>query len=323
MAVKVKLQKKKPAPVKFAVTDFAHPDERRARLTGLGIGVGAIIVILGLAALMPYRVQLTAAWAAWAVLAAVYYAVAGERREQRELVNDARRSKRTPPDEIVDMARKQTRLVGVAAHVVAAGAETELTAVGDTLVVPEGLRERLSPGEVWAVIARHVGHLKAGHVRLRNLCRRVNREERVLARVLALPLRALARGLANWRWYAEMTADRLALVLTRDRKVLAAALLKEAIVGAEGITTADIDEYLKRHGSLAAQSAEVTTHFRLGEVLRAREDLMYRLRAIGQYAESEEYKQACDKLDAGQRKDSEAPAGGSKASDKDAPGAPI
>ena len=93
----------------------------------------------------------------------------------------------------------------------------------------------------------------------------------------------------------------MALILTRDRKVVASALLKQAAAGAD-VSAAEIDEYLSRPGDIAAQSAEVTTHFKLGEVLRERQDLMQRLRAIGEYSDSQEYRTACDKLNAAYRK---------------------
>jgi Zn-dependent protease with chaperone function len=310
VAVKVKLEKKKKAvPVRFAAADFAHPDERRARLIGIGIGAGAVLAILGLVALTPIRLQLMPAWVAWALIALAYYGVGLERQELQQAVRPGPDRQRAAPSELTDIVNKQARLVGVVAQAALAAEGAELRTVRNTVIVPEQLVARLTPGERWALVGREMGHIKAGHVGLGGLCRRVVREGRVLGRGLRLPLVPLVRGLGNWRWLAELSADRMALVLTRDRKVLAAALLKQAIAGEEGITAAEIDEYLSRQGGLTAQSAEVTTHFRLGEVLREREDLMFRLRAIAQYAEAEEYRRACERLDTGQRKAQEAQPG--------------
>lgn len=312
MAVKVKLEKKKAVPVRFAAADFAHPDERRARLTGIGIGAGVILIVLGVVALTRIRLQLMPAWVAWAVIALAYYGIGLERQELRQRPRPGPGRQLPVPSELTDMVNKQARLVGVVAQAAVTAQGAEITTVRNMIVVPEQLPGRLSPGETWALIGREMGHIKAGHVGLGGLCRRVIGEQRVLGRGLRLPLIPLVRGLGNWRWLAELSADRMALVLTRDRKVLAAALLKQAIVGEQGITPGEIDEYLSRHGGLTAQSAEVTTHFRLGEILREREDLMFRLRAIAQYAEAEEYRQACEKLDAGQRKIQEPQPGGPK-----------
>jgi Zn-dependent protease with chaperone function len=302
VAVKVKLEKKKAVPVRFAAADFVHPDERRARLIGIGIGAGVFLVILGLTALTPIRMQLMPAWAGWTLIALAYYAIGLERQELRPATRPGPGRQRSAPSELTDMVNKQARLVGVVAQPAVTPQGAEIMTVRNTVLVPEQLPGRLSPGELWALIGREMGHIKARHVGLGGLCRRVVGERRALARALRLPLIPLVRGLANWRWLAELSADRMALVLTRDRKVLAAALLKQAIVGEQDITSAEIDEYLSRHGGLTAQSAEVTTHFRLGEVLREREDIMFRLRAIAQYADAEEFKRACEKLDAGQRK---------------------
>jgi hypothetical protein len=133
------------------------------------------------------------------------------------------------------------------------------------------------------------------------LCRRVEDEKSPVLRVLGLPLRWMVRALGGWQWYAALTADRMSVLLTRDRRIVVAALLKQATMRVEGITIAEIDDYLSRHGSLAAQSAEVTTHFKLGEVLRERQGLLLRLRGIAQYAESEEYALARDRLQAAYR----------------------
>ena len=302
MAVKVKLQKKKPAPVKFKAADFAHPDELRSKLVGLAVGVGAIAVVLGLLALVPLRPHLQIAWGAWTLLALVYY-LRGNRRELRRMMGDARGARGATPEAVADMVAKQARALGVVAEVAVVAEAQEIATLGNTIVVPQEMQQRLSPAEMWSLIARQMGHVKAGSVRLRNLCRRVDQEKLILLRGLGLPLRPLARALAHWRWHTELTADRMALVLTRDRKVVAAALLKGAVGGADGVSVAEIDEYLKRPGSLTVHSAEVTTHFKLGQVLRDRGELMHRLRGIAQYAESEEYKQACERLDTAQRKD--------------------
>jgi len=299
MAVKVKVQKKKPAPVRFTVRDFGHPDERRAKLTGIGIGVGVILVILGIIALIPLRLQLMPVWAGWALLALVYFYAGANGAELRQLTKG---SGAVLHDFVADTVSKQARIVGVAAQAPVAAGITELMTVKRTILLPQDLPRRLSQSEMWALIAREMGHIKAGHVGWLSLCRRVEEERRLVYRLLALPLRWMVRGLGNWRWYAAMTADRMSLVLTRDRRAVGAALLKQATAGVEGISASEIDEYLRRQGTIAAQSAEVTTHFKLGEVLRGRAGLMERLRAVGQYAESEEYKQACARLDAAYRK---------------------
>ena len=293
MAVKVKLKKHKLTPVKFTARDFAHPDERRAKLIGIGIGAAVILVILGLAALTPVRLQLMIAWAVWALLSFVhFYRGAGGAELRRWTAGGAR-----SPD-LAEMVSKQARIVGVAAEAVTAAQAPEMITVGRTIVVPGGLQQRLSRAETWALIAREIGHIKAGNAGLLGLCHRVEDERRLLYRLLALPLRPLVRALASWRWYAALTADHLALVLSRDRRSVAAALLKQATAGVEGIQPAEIDEYLSRPGAVTAQSADVITHYKLGEALRDREGLTLRVRAVGMYAETEEYRQACARLDA-------------------------
>ena len=301
MAVRVKVKRGKPTPVRFTADDFAHPDERRAKRTGVGLGVGAIAVILGLLALTGLRFPLMGAWAGWTLLALIYYTRGSNRSELRRLAG-GRGASRAMPDSLAETAATQGRTLGVLAGVVLAGEAQELVTVGNTVVVPASLTERLNRAEMWALVAREMGRLKAGHIGLLSLCRRVEEERNMLLRGLAFPLRALVRALANWRWFAALTADRMAMVLTRNRRVVAAALLKQATAGVEGITTAEIDEYLRRQGGVIAQSADVTTHFKLGEVLREREGLLLRLRGIGQYAEAEEYKRACERLDAAYRK---------------------
>jgi hypothetical protein len=295
---KLKIKAKKPTPIRFATADFAHPDERRAKLTGIGVGVGAFLVILGVAALTPLRLQLVIAWTAWTVLALLYFVAGASGSELRRLAGGAENVPRPALDALTDTVAKQARAVGIpAAAVVAAGASEMMTVRGLVLVPPVVL-QRLSAAEIWALTAREIGLIKAGDVGLLSLCRRVGANASTPMRILALPLQPLARALANWQWYAALTADHMGMVLTRDRRVVAAALLKQATAGIQDISAAEIDEYLKRHGSITAQTAEVMTHFKLGEVLRSRSGLTERLRAIGMYAESDDYKRACDRLDA-------------------------
>lgn len=298
MAVRLKIKVKKPTPIRFAASDFAHPDERRAKLTGIAVGVAAYLLVLGLAALTPVRLQLMVAWTVWTLGALLYFTVGASGSEVRRLVGGAETVPGPAIDRLADTVAKQARAVGVPAAAVVAAGVSETTTVGSLILVPPVLLQRLSAAEVWALTAREIGHIKAGHVGLLSVCRRAGGEASLPLRILALPLQPLARALANWQWYAALTADHMSLVLTRDRRVAAAALLKQATAGVQDITAEEIDEYLKRHGSITAQTAEVMTHFKLGEVLRSRSGLTERLRALGMYAESDEYKRACDRLDA-------------------------
>jgi len=308
MAVKVKIKKKKPTRVQFTAADFAHPDERRARLVGISAGAGVTLAILGLLALTPWRLQLMTVWLVWSLLALFYFYLGADGAELRELTRGAG----GPRDSLSAIVNRQARMAGVSAEAAVSASAPEFMTVRNAIVAPRDLLERLGQAELWGLTAREIGHITAGHVGLLGLCRRVEEERRALYRILALPLRAMVRALANWRWYAAMTADQMAMVLTRDRRVLAAALLKQATAGVEGVSAAEIDEYLSRSGEITAQSADVTTYFKLGEVLRGREGLMMRLRAMGQYAESEEYRQACARLDAahGRSRRGEAASGG-------------
>jgi hypothetical protein len=321
MAVRVKIKKKKrkPTAVKFTAGDFAHPDERRAKLTGIGIGAALILVILGFAALMPLRLQLMPAWAGWTLLGLLYLYFGASGAELRRLTRDAEEA----PISVADIVSKQARIVGVAAEAAVAVEAPEPVTVKNVVIVPQALQQRVSQAEMWALIAREIGHIKAGHVGLLGLCRRVEDERRLLYRLLALPLLAMVRALANWRWYAALTADRMAVVLSRDRRSVAAALLKQATAGVEGITPAEIDEYLKGHGAITAHSAEVTTHFKLGQALRDREGLMTRLRAISMFIESDEYKQACARLDAAYRKTQKTDPGAPAPPNGSQPGGPL
>jgi len=317
MATRVKIKKKKATPVGFRARDFAHPDERRAKLVGLGVSAAIFLVILGVLAATPIRLPLMAAWAGWNLLAVIYFSLGANGAELRRLGGSAPAGLREAPKLTCEAVEKQSSAVGVAADALLGREAQELTTVGHVIVVPQDLPKRLGPAEMWALVAREIGHIKAGHVTLLSLCRRVEDEKSPLLRGLGLPLRWPIRALASWQWFAALTADRMSVLLTRDRRIVAAALLKQATARVEGITTAEIDEYLSRHGSLAAQSSEVTTHFKLGEVLREREGLLLRLRGIAQYAESEEYGLARQRLETAYRAAQKTDAG-----IPDPPGAP-
>ena len=97
------------------------------------------------------------------------------------------------------------------------------------IVLHTALVELLSPAELQSVIAHELGHLKCDHgvyLAMANL---------LAASASALPMgvgnmisAAVEEGLYRWLRSAELSCDRAALVVARDPKVVASALMKLA-----------------------------------------------------------------------------------------------
>lgn len=305
-------KRRKPSPVRFTAADFAHPDTTRARLMGMAGGVGAIAAISGLLYLMPDRQLWMTVWGAWVVLALAYYSTVSDQRELRQARVTGRSTRYMVPQSLGDMVSNLARAAGVHARIAPTRHGDAVATVRNTILLPVTLWQRLSPAELQALAGREIGHIKAGNVALRSLCRRLEAEQSPL-RLLAVPLLPLAGALSSWRLYADLSADRMALILTRDRRSLAAALLKQALAPDGGVSDTAIDEYLGREFGVSSNRAEVIMHFKLRDVLQARGDLLQRLRAIGLYLDSQEYRDACAKLDGAQHRRDDAQGGTSTA----------
>jgi len=296
MAVKVKV--KRPVPVKVPPASFRHPGERKALQQARIMALVAVVVVLLILAATPWRLQLVIATLAWLVLAFMIFPGSAASKQHKALYK-ARSVEQGPDAEhMVAFLAKQAATLGMATPPLLLDERADSPyLLGKTIVVPANLRQSLDDPELWATLAIMLGHLHAGHAPTMTLLRTAAAESSPILRPVLLPVRVWAMLLGAWSQYAEMTADRVAMLLTRDRKVVSSAVLKGAVRGSEeGISQEEISSYLARAGGMQAEGSDVTTHYRLGEFLRARPWVTSRLKAIGAYATSEDFKRDLERL---------------------------
>jgi len=291
MAVKVKI--KRPKTPKLTAQHFRHPGEqpalRQALLTAGGLGLGVLVLL----ALTPFRIQLVVAFLAWLALCFLLYPASTQAKQRAAL---AKRDLGGPArDELAQHLAQQAATLNTAAPRLLLDPDArQCYLLGNAIVAPAGIRAHLTDPEVWAALTIELGHLHAGHARLLGFVRLAGREGSPILRRALFPLRVFVMLLARWHDYAQMTADRLALLLIRDRGVVGGAVLKQEVWAAESsdVSAADVADYLARAGGVKAEGAEVTAHYRIGEFLRARPWLTERLREISIYGGSNEYREA-------------------------------
>ena len=326
MAEKVKLPEKK-LPV-VELSDFECPGEGNARKMGIAMALVFYIILLaiGLAIVRRPPFPGAIAVAAWIIFSLIYFGPisnrteikrireareeeAEESGESEEVESEAGPQADQPPvnlQEIVDRQAKVLGLSGVKVEEVEKATETII--IGKTILISRSLCQLLSRGEIWSLLAHELGHLRAGHVGLLNLVRRVSQVSSSM-RLAALPAWALAGRLGNWSVLADLTADRMAALLTRDRRVSTSAIFKVGLQAEElgdEIDGKQVSEYLSRTGELQATESELTTHFKLGGLLREQPELSLRISELRKYAESDAFQEGLEKLKSVSRQQAEA-----------------
>lgn len=104
-----------------------------------------------------------------------------------------------------------------------------------------------------------------------------------------------------WVEAAHRSADKLALLLRRDHKLLLAAILKQQILidpemQSRKVTSRDVDNYLRQEGVLHMEGAEVSTQYKLGQAIHENPTLEDRVNAINAWVKTPEYAAAVQKL---------------------------
>ena len=235
----------------------------------------------------------------WILLSAVFYVVGPEFTERKLLAagqaGDSSRLQR--------MADVQARAIGMAPPQVTVSAlAPEVLVVGGDRHA-RGPGARLSDAEQWALIAHELAHMRCGHTFWLNLMRR-SRQASGLMLVPAFPAQVVARGLDLWEPFADFSADRLALVLTRDSRDAGPG----AAQGGRFPRARTWRSPARRSWNTCSARAgsrpratEVTTHYKLGQLLHDHKDLHERLRQLGAYAASDAFKRAAAQIEAGLR----------------------
>ncbi len=155
------------------------------------------------------------------------------------------------------------------------------------IVVHTALIDLLTPGEIQAVIAHELGHLKCDHgvyLTLANILVQAASFGGLLAQ-------NLQSGLMEWVRCAEFTCDRAALLATQDPRVVASVLMKLAGGSPTLSAQLNLDAFLAQ-----ARAYDDISNDQLGEMLKQAmtEQLTHpvpvlRAREIDRWASTREY----------------------------------
>lgn len=160
------------------------------------------------------------------------------------------------------------------------------------MILDEAIREPLNQAEFEALVAHELGYIRSGHVFWRTLVLTAQ-ELHPLWRLLGLPLQLFAACLRLvWMNTIEFTADRVALLLTRDMQACISALLKRAVEAdpTSNLEPHEIDDYLQR-GPLSVQAQDVEDHYKVGTFVRSHPLLQARIEDLARFAQSDVAKQ--------------------------------
>ncbi|HIE51086.1 MAG TPA: hypothetical protein EYP85_04950 [Armatimonadetes bacterium] len=274
--------------------DYRGEAEESAFLQGIVIPT-VIFVLPALVFVGLKKYNLLLGWVGWLVLSFILVAlVIGQQR--RRLIRQGLKIKVMPTNfpEIREVLQRFVRPLGLKepeAYVVEEDS-LELRTRGLRrpffMVIPQRLRDLLSETEFQALLAREIGHVHARHVPLRSLALTLQTGNPIL-RLLGFPLFLYAFFLRPWLEAIETTADRLALLLIRDHKVISAALLKLAVGNdpTSSVEVAEIDEFISK-GGMEVRAEDVDAHYRMGVLRQKHEDLFARLYDLSTFESSQE-----------------------------------
>ena len=168
-------------------------------------------------------------------------------------------------------------------------------------LVTEGAVSLLTPPELDCLTLRLLVHARQGHIARLALIKNLDATPAAI-RFLAWPVNFYSTLLQMaWSESADQTADRLTLLLVRDHKLLLRSILKmhslhdPAMQEAE-ITPEDIEEYVNQAGKISVHGTEISTQYKLGSAISANVYLEDRLKALSEWARSQEFQDALQKL---------------------------
>ena len=290
-----------------ALDDYEMPGERREGTKAFAMWMLFIVVLVAGFSVAPATRGIGIGIFVWWLAACIGYFFVAPKIIMRRL--------RMQGNEIIVNAKSQPRLqavlskgsgvLGIAspeAYLLPEGiSQIRIYTPPNFLLVTQATLDLLQPTEMDALILRHLVHFRQNHARRLMLMKLLN-DTPPAARILIWPVGSYGFFLRMW-WsdMAEMTADRLTLLLIKNHKVIASALLKQhaatdPLMGEHEITSQDVDAYIEQNGLISLEGREISTQYRLGQAIHENPYLEERLQALNNFAKSDEYKEALQRL---------------------------
>jgi len=165
------------------------------------------------------------------------------------------------------------------------------------IVTTDALVQVMSDDEVTALVAREMGHIVCGHPRMALLAQYMRRAHSVV-KVLVFPITAMVVVLRNWIDLIEVTADRVAILVTGRPALLNETLVKLAVTAdtAAEISPSELDAFLESATDMSTDAAQIDRHYKMGEFLGRHKALRDRIEEIRAYPRSDEGQEAMQKM---------------------------
>jgi len=237
---------------------------------------------------------------AW--LVANWLAVRPRRRQLKEAGMPARVLNKSHP-KLKAMLAEQSKLLGLA--------EPEMYVLEDdtpyifsmpvktgTIVASDELTRVTTDDELATLVAREVGHIKSGHVRMAFVAHFMRRAN-IIVKVLLFPITFLSIVLRGWLVLIDVTADRVAVLVTGRPALVNETLVKLAVTAdrTAEISPEELDAFLGSSTDISTDAQQIERHYKMGEFLSKHKALRERIEEVREFPKSDEGQAAIQKME--------------------------
>lgn len=158
------------------------------------------------------------------------------------------------------------------------------------VIITEELYRKTTDREMQWLFVHEVGHFFAGHIGTLPLAAAVPSEDEHLTRMLMLPLLPLCLALEEWALWADVTADRLAMVVIPDYNRAVLGVLRHVLLTLNEETfAARITRFVDAEGQVAPGD-HVGVNQAITDLRYNRHDADQRLTSLSEWKEQDAYR---------------------------------
>jgi hypothetical protein len=287
--------------------DYVHPQERAEGMKAFALWMLFVVVLVAGLSIAPATRGFGIGIFAWWLLACLGYFFIGPQLVLRRLRvhgNDIVINGKTQP-RLKTMLAKGSAILGIPepeAFLLGEGIpQVRIFGRPTFVLLTQASLDIFMPAEMDVHLLRTLIHERQNHTRRLMLMKFLN-DTPPAARILAWPVGMYGFFLRLW-WtdLAEITTDRLALLLVKNHKLLQSALLKQhaatdPLMQEAEVTIQDVDNFIGQAGLIGLEGKEISTQYKLGQAIHENPYLEDRLQQLKDWAESTEFQEALQKL---------------------------
>ncbi len=281
------------------------PQETEPLLKGL-IG-NAVILILALGATLPFALNPKTATVGWVLFGAamlwVFAPYCWLLARMNRLISSWKQlaasgsvsvpESRQHPQMMVNDICRHVPLATIPTVVITPGGDPALMSAGNAIYLTEALYAQTNDRQLHWLLMHEVGHVFAGHLPLAPLAAGVATTEIEGAlRILILPILPLVLALEEWAHWADVTADRLTLVINPDLNLATMGVLLQVVITFPmGEIRARITRFIAAEGQVDP-GEEVGFNQAYNDLLFIRNDAATRIKNLHEWRDHAAYRAA-------------------------------